>query len=300
MPPAGPTRSSSGTRWCSAPTTARPASSRCATSRRAVSAVPAERWRRVQPRPRLAGQALPAAALREPARALAERLDGRARGRRRAVPRGRRGRGQARRRGASLPRAGRRLRAGRRRSGARPPRRAAARWAALRKPERGRRARVGDAGYEFIDLGGATTSAAADTAPCSRATPRCRCSSSGWTSRPGRITGVIPAVLAHFGVAAPRYARRPVPSDRAGDRRRWWRSSSAGAVSPTRACSRRWPSCRESSSSPSGARPRLRRRRPADRRRADDLAAVHGRPHLRGAGSRGRRARARRRHGLRV
>ena len=46
------------------------------------------------------------------------------------------------------------------------------------------------------------------------------------------------------------------------------------------------------------ARPRLRRRRAADRRRADDLAAVHGRAHLRRARPARRRACARRRHGL--
>ena len=46
--------------------------------------------------------------------------------------------------------------------------------------------------------------------------------------------------------------------------------------------------------------PRVRGRRPADRRGPDDLPAVHGRPHLRGARAARGRARARRRYRLRL
>ena len=49
-----------------------------------------------------------------------------------------------------------------------------------------------------------------------------------------------------------------------------------------------------------GAAPRLRRRGAAVGPRPDDLPAVHGRAHLRGAGAARRRAGARRRHGLRL
>ena len=71
-----------------------------------------------------------------------------------------------------------------------------------------------------------------------------------------------------------------------------------GAASTTSVCSPRWGACRASSFSRRSWRGRIRRRRAADRRRADDLAAVHGRAHLRAARAAWWRAGARRRHRL--
>ena len=62
---------------------------------------------------------------------------------------------------------------------------------------------------------------------------------------------------------------------------RWSSASCAAAVSRTRPCSRRWSACRASSSSRPSSGRGVRRRCASDRRRADDLAAVHGRAHLR-------------------
>ena len=83
--------------------------------------------------------------------------------------------------------------------------------------------------------------------------------------------------------------------------RAWWSSSSPGAGSGTRACSRRWARCRATASSIGAlGRRGLRRSAAADRLRADDLAAVHGGAGDRAGGAAAERPRARGRGRLRL
>ena len=126
----------------------------------------------------------------------------------------------------------------------------------------------------------ATTRVAAATARSSRATPRCRCCRRprGRAAQHRRLRAARAVALRcraltsscrrHAACAAARHGR--AAASRARRRRR------AGAR-------RRWSASRASCSFPERAAARVRRRGAADRLRPDDLPAVHGRPHLRGA-----------------
>ena len=92
------------------------------------------------------------------------------------------------------------------------------------------------------------------------------------------------AVLDHFGVAPPAYARAPSGHDASRDARS---ASSAGAGSRRARAGGDRPRAARALRPRGAARPRVRRPRAADRPRADDLAAVHGRDDLRALGLEG-------------
>ena len=110
--------------------------------------------------------------------------------------RGRRRRRAPRRRGASLPARRRRLATSRAPPSSTTPTRSRA-WAALAQPERRRRARLGRRRASSSPTSaGATTPAAAATARSAPATPRCRCWRSASTLLPASITEIAPACSA--------------------------------------------------------------------------------------------------------
>ena len=98
-------------------------------------------------------------------------------------------------------------------------------------------------GWEFADLAGGTTSAAAATARSCAGDSEVPMLTVGLGPPPGVDHGIAPLVLAHFGVGGPR--RVPPDARRAG----WSSGSSARAASATSACSPRWRGCRASCSS---------------------------------------------------
>ena len=245
----------------SAPTTGRRRSRRrCRSRRRSPTCGSSGARPRPSARSRSAPRTAPARstgcrAAAEPVRELAERLDGAAGGRRRALPRGRRRGRPARRRGAPLPASGGGLGARRRRGGARPPgraRRGSGRRCTTRTPatcsSRPPTASSSPTSAVAHHAGGGSHGSllAGDSEVPMLGV--------GVDAVPPGITDVMPAVLAHFGVEPPAYARPPVPPDACSATRaaHGRASSCAGAGSPTSASWRRWSACRASSSCPSG------------------------------------------------
>ena len=158
--------------------------------------------------------------------------------------------------------------------------------AALAQPERRRGARLGRPGVEFADLGGRHHLGGGSHGSLAAGDSLVPMLTVGLDEPPDSIIGIAPLVCAHFGVEPPPMLAAVADArDRAAA---WSSGSSAAAGSPTSACSRRWSasrascSCRRASAArayddgalPIGHGP-------------DDLAAVHGRPHLRGAAAAG-------------
>ena len=207
-PPAGPTPFSSAMRWSSAPTTARPGSRRRAARGRIrrPRPLPAERPERRRRRPRLEPRrpGLPAAALRASrVRELAERLD-----RRPEVDAAlflEDGEAVARRDGEELRfRAAEAAGSWRATPSCSTIRTRSTRVGRRSEPERGRRARLGRRGLRVRRP--------RRPQPRRRRQPRLAASPGTrgadarrrrWTPSPAGITGVMPAVLAHFGVEPP-------------------------------------------------------------------------------------------------
>ena len=156
-------------------------------------------------------------------------------------------------------------------------------WAALANPNAGELLVSAAAGWEFADLAGRHHAGGGPHGSLARRRLRGADADRRRRARcPARSPTSLPAVARALrrraaGVRARRSSER--------ERRRGARRAPAPArASPTSACSRRWPRVpRELFVPERAAGPRVRRRGAADRARADDLAAVHGRDDLRAA-----------------
>ncbi len=112
-------------------------------------------------------------------------------------------------------------------------------WAALANPNAGELIVSAAAGWEFADLAGRHHSGGGSHGSLLAGDSEVPMLTVGLETLPGSIVEVMPAVLEHFGVALPAYARTPAPRMRTGAGAR--RVPAAGAASRTTACSRRSP-----------------------------------------------------------
>ena len=221
------------------------------------------------------------------ARELAQRLDRRPRRGDRALPRERRARRTPRRR--------RGARRARRLSG-----RPRARDGGAAQPEQRRRARVGRSRLRIHrPRRPAPRRRRQPRLAASQATPRFRCSRSGSDQRL-RASPVSRRFCSTSSVWSARTTRaRSAMPDRAEERRLMVEQQLRNRDVADERVLDSDGTCAAARLRPRGApRPRLRRRGAADRLRPDDLAAVHGRPNLRGALAARGRAGPRRRHRL--
>ena len=83
-------------------------------------------------------------------------------------------------------------------------------WAALRNPNAGELLVSAAPGVEFADLAGRHHAGGGSHGSLTAGDSVVPCSTVGVDAVPASIVDVAPAVLAHFGVEAPAYARRAV------------------------------------------------------------------------------------------
>ena len=153
-------------------------------------------------------------------------------------------------------------------------------WAALHNPHAGEVIVSAAPGFEFGDLAGRHHSGGGSHGSLRRGDSEVPMLTIGLRAQPQSIVEIAPAVLEHFGVALPAY-QHVARACRLSSRTRRGRMVERAAARPR--CRRRASARRDGRGSARAVRAgaaaatRLRRRRAADRRRPDDLAAVHGR-----------------------